>query len=98
MVSQELGVPEVQIQEPILTLTDTASLEADFQATYAAFAAVGLPINLVALYDDIGDAFKWATKLPVQVTHTCSPSNHGPPCPKVDHYLTGIRPGHHSTW
>ena len=66
---QALGVPEVQIQEPILTLSDTAGLEADFQATFAAFAEVGVPINLVALYDDIGDAFSWATKLPVQVRH-----------------------------
>ena len=28
---------------------------------------VGVPINLAALYDDIGDAYPWVIKLPVQV-------------------------------
>ena len=30
-------------------------------------AQVGVPINLAALYDDIGDAYPWVIKLPVQV-------------------------------
>ena len=67
LVSQELGVPEVQVAEPILTLSGAAALEKDFTATFDAFAKVGVPINLVALYDDIGDAYPWATQLPVQV-------------------------------
>jgi 5-methyltetrahydropteroyltriglutamate--homocysteine methyltransferase len=42
-----LGVPEVQLHEPILTHSDAASLKADFEATYKALAAIGVPINLV---------------------------------------------------
>ncbi len=26
---------------------------------------VGVPVNLAALYDDIGDAYSWVIKLPV---------------------------------
>lgn len=37
-----LGVPEVQIHEPILVKTEAADLEADFKATYEAFAKVAL--------------------------------------------------------
>ena len=40
MIAQALGVPEVQIHEPILTLSDAAALGADFAAAYAAFAEV----------------------------------------------------------
>ena len=42
----ELGVPEVQLHEPILTDSEAASLKADFEATYKALSAVGVPINL----------------------------------------------------
>jgi len=41
-----LGVPEVQLHEPILTHSEAASLKADFEATYKALSAVGVPINL----------------------------------------------------
>ena len=64
---QALGVPEVQIHEPILTLSGAADLKADFAAAFAAFAEVGVPINLVVPYDDIGDAYPWVVQLPVQV-------------------------------
>lgn len=37
---QALGVPEVQVHEPVLTLSDAAGLEADFMAVYGAFAEV----------------------------------------------------------
>jgi len=37
----------VQLHEPILTHSDAASLKADFEATYKALAAIGVPINLV---------------------------------------------------
>ncbi|KAK9821557.1 hypothetical protein WJX81_005017 [Elliptochloris bilobata] len=60
-----LGVPEVQLHEPILTHSDAASLKADFEATYKALSAVGVLINLVTYYDDIGDAYTWAVDLPV---------------------------------
>ena len=42
-----LGVPEVQLHEPILTHSDAASLKSDFEASYKALSAVGVPINLV---------------------------------------------------
>ena len=57
-----LGVSEVQIHEPILTIADAASLESDFTATFAEFEKSGLFINLVTYYDDIGDAYPWAVK------------------------------------
>ena len=60
-----LGVPEVQVHEPILTHEAAGALRADFEATYEALAAVGVPINLVTYYDDIGDAYTWAVQLPV---------------------------------
>ena len=33
-------MPEVQVHEPVLTLSDAAGLEADFAAVYGAFAEV----------------------------------------------------------
>eukprot|EP00208_Stichococcus_sp_RCC1054_P007050 CAMPEP_0206136888 /NCGR_PEP_ID=MMETSP1473-20131121/2104_1 /ASSEMBLY_ACC=CAM_ASM_001109 /TAXON_ID=1461547 /ORGANISM="Stichococcus sp, Strain RCC1054" /LENGTH=757 /DNA_ID=CAMNT_0053529723 /DNA_START=157 /DNA_END=2430 /DNA_ORIENTATION=- len=63
---KELGVPEVQVHEPVLTLSHAAGLKDDFQKTFDAFAGAGVRINLVTAYDDIGDAYEWAIKLPVQ--------------------------------
>jgi 5-methyltetrahydropteroyltriglutamate--homocysteine methyltransferase len=60
-----LGVPEVQIHEPILASEKAGDLRADFEATYAKLAGVGLSINLVTAYDDIGEAYSWAVNLPV---------------------------------
>ena len=60
-------MPEVQIQEPVLTLSHAAGLEADFRKTFEALAAAGVPLHLVTMYDDIGDAYPWAVQLPVQV-------------------------------
>lgn len=63
---KSLGVPEVQIHEPILTVADAADLESDFNLTFAEFEKARLYINLVTYYDDIGDAYPWTIKLPVQ--------------------------------
>ena len=60
-----LGVPEVQMHEPILTHQAAGALRADFEASYEKLAAVGIPLNLVTYYDDIGDAYSWAVQLPV---------------------------------
>ena len=60
-----LGVPEVQMHEPILTHQAAGALRADFEASYEKLAAVGVPLNLVTYYDDIGDAYSWAVQLPV---------------------------------
>ena len=57
-----LGVPEVQIHEPILTVADADELESDFNLTYAEFAKTGLFINLVTYYDDIGSTYQWVVK------------------------------------
>lgn len=59
---KSLGVPEVQIHEPILTVADAADLESDFKLTFAEFEKSGLYINLVTYYDDIGDAYPWTIK------------------------------------
>lgn len=64
---QALGVPEVQIQEPVLTLSHAAGLEKDFRKTFDALSAAGLPLHLVTMYDDIGAAYPWVVQLPVQV-------------------------------
>ena len=42
-----MGVPEVQIHEPILTHTDAAQLKGDFETSFKAMADVELPLNLV---------------------------------------------------
>lgn len=63
---KELGVPEVQVHEPVLTLSHAAQLEGDFRSTFDAMSAVGVPLNLVTMYDDIGDAYPWVVQLPVQ--------------------------------
>lgn len=59
---KSLGVPEVQIHEPILTVADAAELESDFNLTFAEFEKSGLYINLVTYYDDIGSAYPWVIK------------------------------------
>ena len=57
-----LGVPEVQLHEPILTSADAAELQKDFESSYAKLAEVGVSINLVTYYDDIGSAYSFVTK------------------------------------
>ena len=64
---KDLGVPEVQVHEPILTIHKAGQLQSDFEATYSEFSKLGLAIDLVTYYDDIGDTYSWVTKLPVQV-------------------------------
>jgi 5-methyltetrahydropteroyltriglutamate--homocysteine methyltransferase len=43
-----LGVPEVQMHEPILTTSDAAKLKGEFESSYSELAKVGVPINLVS--------------------------------------------------
>ena len=57
-----MGVPEVQMHEPILTSADAAELQKDFESSYAKLAEVGVPLNLVTYYDDIGSAYSFVTK------------------------------------
>ncbi len=62
-----LGVVEVQLHEPVLVLSDAADLRVHFERSYAALAEVGVPLNLVTYFDDLGEAYPWAVALPVQV-------------------------------
>lgn len=62
---KKLGVVEVQIHEPALVLGDTMNFKALYESTYQTLAAVGVPINLVTYFDDLGDNYPWVVQLPV---------------------------------
>lgn len=62
-----LGVAEVQLHEPALVFDDAAGLRGHFEAAYAALAEVGLSINLVTYFDDLGETYPWVVALPVDV-------------------------------
>ena len=57
----------MQVHEPILTTHRADALKANFQSTYEQLSKVGLPIDLVTYYDDVGAAYPWVVQLPVQV-------------------------------
>ena len=59
-----LGVAEVQINEPALMLDKAKDLRSTYERVFTQLATVGVPINLVTFYDDIGEAYPWAVKLP----------------------------------
>lgn len=59
------GVPEVQVHEPCLATEAAPGLRAVFEAAYATLAEVGVPLHLVTYFDDLGDAYPWAVRLPV---------------------------------
>ncbi|MBN2003801.1 MAG: 5-methyltetrahydropteroyltriglutamate--homocysteine S-methyltransferase [Anaerolineae bacterium] len=63
---KSLGVPEVQLHEPVLVRGDAADDRAVFETTYAELARAGVAINLVTYFDDLGETYPWATRLPVQ--------------------------------
>lgn len=60
-------MPEVQIHEPILALSHAADLKSDFEKCFKEFASTGVRLHLVSSYDDVGAAYPWVVKLPVQV-------------------------------
>lgn len=62
---KNLGVSEVQIHEPALVLGDAANFKEAFESTYAALADIGVPIQLVTYFDDLGETYPWVMKLPV---------------------------------
>lgn len=43
----------MQLHEPCLATDRGAGCRAEYEGAYAALAAVGLPIDLVAVYDDL---------------------------------------------
>lgn len=57
-------VPEVQLHEPALVTSDGPALRPVYEAAFAALAEAGLPIHLVTFFDDLGDTFPWAVRLP----------------------------------
>ncbi|MBV5261838.1 5-methyltetrahydropteroyltriglutamate--homocysteine S-methyltransferase [Synechococcus moorigangaii CMS01] len=60
-----LGVKEVQLHEPILVTSQATDLKAAVQKTYHQLAGVGVPIQLVTYFDDLGVNYGWVTQLPV---------------------------------
>ncbi len=62
-----LGVAEVQMHEPALVLGDAAALRPHVEQAYAELAAVGLSLNLVTYFDDLGESYPWIVALPVDV-------------------------------
>ena len=73
---KSLGVPEVQIHEPILTTHRADALQANFKSSFTELSKVGLPIDLVTYYDDVGAAYPWVITLPVQVIASYSWAAH----------------------
>ncbi|KAK9846062.1 hypothetical protein WJX84_008883 [Apatococcus fuscideae] len=61
-----LGVKEVQLHEPILVTPGANKYQASVTESVTELTKVGLPINLVTYYDDIGETYSWVVKLPVQ--------------------------------
>ena len=63
----DMGVAEVQFHEPVLVRSDASSLRLHFERAYAALAGGGPALNLVTYFDDLGEAYGWVVKLPVDV-------------------------------
>lgn len=66
---KDMGVPEVQIHEPILTTHRADALKSNFQSSFAELSKAGLAIDLVTYYDDVGVTYPWVVQLPVEVRH-----------------------------
>lgn len=62
---KSLGIKEIQLHEPTLVLGDAPKLKEHFQTVYTELATVGLDINLVTYFDDLGKTYPWAIELPV---------------------------------
>ncbi len=62
---QEMGIAEVQIHEPALVFGDAANFKKLYQSTYQSLSKIGLPIQLVTYFDDLGDNYPWVMELPV---------------------------------
>ncbi len=62
---KNLGVEEVQMHEPALVLSDANSCQEHFQTVYQSLSLVGISLNLVTYFDDLGEAYPWVIDLPV---------------------------------
>ncbi|MCJ7551553.1 MAG: 5-methyltetrahydropteroyltriglutamate--homocysteine S-methyltransferase, partial [Anaerolineae bacterium] len=63
----ELGVDEVQLHEPVLVRSGAGASRGHFDAAYSLLAGLGLSLNLVTYFDDLGKAYPWIVELPVDV-------------------------------
>ncbi|MGI0479696.1 5-methyltetrahydropteroyltriglutamate--homocysteine S-methyltransferase [Geminocystis sp. CENA526] len=63
---KEYGIEEVQFHEPILVTKETSELKEAILTTYHELANIGLPINLVTYFEDLGANYSWVINLPVQ--------------------------------
>ncbi|NWF59160.1 MAG: 5-methyltetrahydropteroyltriglutamate--homocysteine S-methyltransferase, partial [Fischerella sp.] len=62
---QVLGITEVQVHEPILVTSSATALREAIATTYTQLAQVGIPIQLVTYFDDLGVTYPWVMELPV---------------------------------
>jgi len=62
---QGLGITEVQVHEPILVTSSATALRKVIATTYTQLAQVGIPIQLVTYFDDLGVTYPWVMELPV---------------------------------
>ena len=62
---KSLGISEVQIHEPALVLGDANNWQEYYQTVYNSLSNVGIPLNLVTYFDDLGENYGWVMNLPV---------------------------------
>ncbi|WP_414621372.1 5-methyltetrahydropteroyltriglutamate--homocysteine S-methyltransferase [Calothrix sp. CCY 0018] len=62
---KSLGITEVQIHEPALVLGDANNWKQHYQTVYNSLSNVGIPLNLVTYFDDLGENYSWVMDLPV---------------------------------
>ncbi|MEX0788901.1 MAG: 5-methyltetrahydropteroyltriglutamate--homocysteine S-methyltransferase, partial [Anaerolineales bacterium] len=58
------GVPEVQLHEPALVLPHSAEDRPLYEMAYGELTSL-IPLQLVTYFDDLGESFSWASRLPV---------------------------------
>ena len=59
------GITEVQCHEPILVTSQALAVREAVVTTYTQLALVGVPIQVMTYFDDLGDAYPWVVALPV---------------------------------
>ena len=60
-----MGVDEVQLHEPILVRSGADALREHIELVADRLSGLGVALNLVTYFDDLGEAFPWVTQLPV---------------------------------
>ncbi|MGF1486468.1 MAG: 5-methyltetrahydropteroyltriglutamate--homocysteine S-methyltransferase, partial [Prochloraceae cyanobacterium] len=62
---KKLGIEEVQLHDPSLVFSDASALKEHYQKAYDHLSKIGLPIDLVTYFDDLGSSYAWVKGLPV---------------------------------